>query len=443
MGVGGWVMSDADGGTRIQARRAIEALRAGVPNRDAVVALGSAHPEIEEAFRALLSAAQERAAEPDGWDWDGRNGRDEAGFLVAGNFGTGKSHLLEYLRQIALEQGFVVSTVVISKETPLYDPVKVYRAAVRAAIVPGRVGAALTQIAGELQFDSPAYTEFSRWVHGPTAGVNQRFAATAFLYEHARQDPELRDRIVAFWAGDPIQIGEIKRALRDLGQRVTYAFERAGVRQLASERFRFAPRLMRAAGFPGWVVLFDEVDLVARYTLTQRGRSYAEIARWTGQVKEETIPGITPVLAITSAYEAEVIDGRNDREAVPGKLLQSAREPERQLAAQAERGMRQIGRALRLAPPSPAVIDQTHATVRALHGQAYGWTPPPAVFAAERLASTRMREYVRTWINEWDLRRLDPTYTPEIEATEVAVSYAEDAEWQREGAEDVLERERE
>lgn len=217
-----------------------------------------------------------------------------------------------------------------------------------------------------------------------------------------------------------------------MGQRPAYAFERAGVRQLAYERFRFAPRLMRAAGFAGWVILFDEVDLVARYTLTQRGTSYAEIARWTGQVRGEGYPGITPILAITSAYEAEVIDGRNDREAVPGKLPQSTREPERQLAGPAERGMRQIGRALRLSPPSPAVIDRTHATVRGLHAEAYGWSPPPALAAGERLASARIREYVRTWINEWDLRRLDPAYSPEIEATEVSVSYAEDAEWQGE-----------
>ena len=208
----------------------------------------------------------------------------------------------------------------------------------------------------------------------------------------------------------------------------------SGVRPLAYERFRFAPRLMGAAGFAGWVLLFDEVDLIARYTLIQRGRSYAEIARWTGQVKEETFPGIIPVLAITSAFEAEVIDGRNDREAVPGKLLLSAREPERQLATQAERGMRQISRALRLAPPDAATINQTHDTVRSLHGAAYGWTPPPATTASERLASTRMREYVRTWINEWDLRRLDPTYVPEIDVTEVAPSYAEDAEFQEEPA---------
>src|SRR5687768_6687716 len=83
-------MPEPDG--RVQARRAIEALRAGVPNRTAVIALGSAHAQIEEAFRQQLSDAREA----------GPAERGPAGFLVAGNFGTGKSHLLEYLQQIAL-----------------------------------------------------------------------------------------------------------------------------------------------------------------------------------------------------------------------------------------------------------------------------------------------------------------------------------------------------
>jgi hypothetical protein len=95
---------------------------------------------------------------------------------------------------------------------------------------------------------------------------------------------------------------------------------------------------------------------------------------------------------------------------------------------------------MRLAPPSRETIDQTHETVRALHGQAYGWSPPPAVAAGERLASTRMREYVRTWINEWDLRRLDPSYVPEIEVTAVVPGYGEDVEFQREAAGEDAER---
>src|SRR5687768_12451245 len=66
--------------TRVQARRAIEALRAGVPNHDAVLALGGGQPRIEARFRSLL----ERAAD------DVAKGTQTPGLLVAGDFGTGK-----------------------------------------------------------------------------------------------------------------------------------------------------------------------------------------------------------------------------------------------------------------------------------------------------------------------------------------------------------------
>jgi hypothetical protein len=51
-----------------------------------------------------------------------------------------------------------------------------------------------------------------------------------------------------------------------------------------------------------------------------------------------------------------------------------------------------------------------------------------------------MREYVRAWINEWDLRRLDPTYQPEIEVEQVTTDYSEDPELEvaSEGTIDVV-----
>src|SRR5579862_1166358 len=75
---------------RLQARRAIEALRAGVPNHEAVKALGITAPAIEDRFVELLSQIQQAGAEP----------VNPAGFLVAGEFGSGKSHLLEYCRRL-------------------------------------------------------------------------------------------------------------------------------------------------------------------------------------------------------------------------------------------------------------------------------------------------------------------------------------------------------
>src|SRR5262245_2211528 len=156
--------------SQIVSRRAIEALRAGVPNRDAVLALGCEQPFIEERFRARFQQAKEGVTQ----------GVQAGGLLIAGDFGAGKSHLLEYLQQVALAEHFVCSKVVVSKETPLYDPTKFYRAAVRAAVAPGRRGAALTEVAAQLDPRNDAYTELSAWAHGPGAALNSRFAATLF-----------------------------------------------------------------------------------------------------------------------------------------------------------------------------------------------------------------------------------------------------------------------
>src|SRR3989338_4053290 len=123
-----------------ECRRAIEALRAGVPNRDAVLALGCEQTAIEERFRAQLKDAKEGAKE----------GIQVPGLLISGDFGVGKSHLLEYLQHVAIEENFVCSKVVISKETPLHDPVKLYRSAVETAMVPNKRGSALTEIVTRL-----------------------------------------------------------------------------------------------------------------------------------------------------------------------------------------------------------------------------------------------------------------------------------------------------
>jgi hypothetical protein len=399
--------------TPVMSRRAIEALRAGVPNRDAVMALGCEQPMIEERFRAQLQEAKEGA----------QRGTQAGGVLIAGDFGAGKSHLLEYLQHVALEKHFVCSKVVISKETPLYDPAKFYRAAIRAAVAPGRRGAALTEVAAQLDPRSDAYTELSAWAHGPSAALNSRFAATLFLFKRLGMEVETRNRLISFWAGDPLDAGEIRKLLKACGERATYKIEKISLRDLALQRFHFVSRLMTTAGYAGWVLLVDEVELIGRYSWLQRAKSYADLLRWMGKLPGQQAPGLCGVFAIMSNFESYILEERNDLEIVPSKLRDKGMED---LAKQAERAMRLMQREkVRLQAPDAQAIQQSCEKVRAIHAEAYGWQPPPV--PVERLGMTSMREYVKRWITEWDLKRLDPEYTVEIEKTTLDQNYAEDA----------------
>ncbi len=78
----------------VERRRAIEALRAGVPNRDVVRLLPPEQRDIDERFQALLANAEKGLGED----------KPTAGILLEGDFGTGKSHWLEYFRHQALEK---------------------------------------------------------------------------------------------------------------------------------------------------------------------------------------------------------------------------------------------------------------------------------------------------------------------------------------------------
>ena len=410
-------------GDRLARRRAIEALRSGVPNADAVIALGSGQSDIEDRFTRLLDDAAES-----------RSGRRErASMLLGAGFGEGKSHLLTHLGHLATSAGFVVSTVVISKETPLYDPAKVLRAAVESAVAPDGARDVVAEAAAVLDPDSVGYTELLRWLRGPGRDMNERFDATLLLHQRLGSDApgadeEFLDAIVRFWSGDPLPMPDLRRQLKAVGEARTFTFTPIKIRDLARQRLRFLPRLLRAGGHAGWLVLFDEVELIGRYSLLQRGRSYSELARWLdGDHGDEGEPLVT-VAAMTDDFGTAVLAGKNDRDSLPDRLRDKQTEEYAEIAALAEVGMRHIERDLiPLAPPDEAELDRAYHTLRQLHGAAYGWVPPD-VAGLERLGATRMRQYVRAWINEWDLVRIDPGYRPVTDVVDVPGDYRELAE---------------
>ena len=405
--------------SQVASRRAIEALRAGVPNRDAVKGLGCSQPGIEERFRKQLAEVKDGFAE----------GTTPVGTLIAGDFGSGKSHLLEYLQHVALESNFVCSKVVISKETPLYDPAKVFNAAIQSARLPDRTGSALVGIAGKLDFNCPGYAQFYQWANNLQNGISTRFAATVCVFERGRGDrnPEVSDRIIRFWSGSRIATAELRGWLRELGELATYRIDKASVRDLALQRYQFVPRLAVAAGYSGWVILTDEIELIARYSLRQRAKSYAEVARLLGSLVGASVPGLTAVLTINTDFESVVLDQRNDEEKIPNRLRASGSDEENLLASQAERGMRLIRRdkdRLDLLD-AEATIRGIFDRCRAVYAQAYGWEPPSDCHWDR---TSRIRQHIKRWINEWDLRRLYPGYTPETEVAELKQELSEQPE---------------
>ena len=402
-------------------RIALEALRNGVPNREAVRILGCNQPQAETRFNDMVTKVMDVDDPP----------VSSLGILVSGDFGTGKSHLLTHLEHQALSRGFVCSKVAISKETPLYDLGKVFKSAVENGRMPDHSGRLIEELGLTLKPDSQAYTTFFEWANNAASKglLSQMFPASLLVHERSG-DLELDVDIEYFWGGEPIKVTRIKDGLRQIGELQSYSFRAPKRSELPPQRLRFFIELVKAAGYKGWVVLLDEIELVGSYSLLQRGRSYAELSRWMGQVLGETYPGLLVAATVSSDFHSAVIkDGKRDSDYV-GQRFRTRND--HVLADRAETGMSLINEPIQLNQPSDADVSSTVEKLREIYSVAYGWDAPVSqVRAGGVQEQARMRYKVRAAINEWDLLRLYPGTHPEIVSDDFHYTYEEDPDLER------------
>ena len=396
-------------------RYALEALRNGVPNGHAVRMLGCNQEHVETRFLKALEQAPDR----------------HGGMLVSGDFGSGKSHILTHLQSLALAENYVCSKVAVSKETPLYDLGKVFTAAVESARMPDRNGRLIEELAIGLAPDSAAYAAFFQWAQSAAASgvLSPMFPATLAVHERT-SDPEIRSAIECFWAGDRILISRVRSGLREIGELANYRFRAPRAAELPPQRLRFAIELIKGAGYKGWVVLLDELELVGSYSILQRGRAYAEVARWLGQAAADRYPGLVVVGTLTEDFASAIIsaDGKQDCDYIGPRLANNPRYA--QLQPLALTGMRCLDQeCIALQPPTDADVETTIEQLRQIYAKAYGWdTPHINADAGGAGFQGRMRYKVRMAINQWDLMRLVPGARPSTEVEEFTPDYAENVD---------------
>jgi hypothetical protein len=397
----------------LNARMAVEALRAGVPNRASIRQMGTEQTAVEHAFDAALASvwASTASARP--------------GIGVAGGFGSGKSHMLGYLAEVAYAQNFVVSRVVVSKETPLSHPGHVFAAALRGASLPDRPDDAVAACITSLRSRPDALDGLEAAISVPEAGFPPVFAACVFLLRRPSTAPEVLRVIGRLWSGAKVSMAVVRKALGAAGAGRTFSLKPVPAAEMAGHLVRFVPLLVRAAGYAGWCILLDEVELIGRYTPLQRAMAYAWLASWLGLDEARRVPGLAAVYAITDDFATAVINARLDSEKLPERLLLKGREAE---AALAQAGITHIERTVlhhRLLPLSAGDLQACHDKVLLMYQDAYGW-PAPSLPPPERTSSRTVRQYIKGWITQWDLQRLGGQAGRLVSGT-IASNYTEDA----------------
>lgn len=383
---------------RVDLRRIIEALRSGVPTRAAVEALGGGQPALERRFDDLLK------------DVSGGRTSEHRGFVFNGGFGAGKSHLLESFAARALLDGFVVSRATISRGLPLHASAAVLFELITNTETRHHHDDALLNIVADAVFDARRdLSELRLWLRAEVdAGrLAPIFPATLRALNELNWGASDLSTIIEYWSGASVPASELNRIVR------VYASHISGVRppaqQRADQTIRFLSQLFIHLGFRGWIVLFDELELIRLQATISRGKAYAEIATWFGLGGANT-PGLGVVGAITPDFADSMISsafpGMRDLRYVPERFEQNARNF--LLVDQAIAGMEflQQMQDLTCRTHNKTELQRMQRTVREIYEGAFECAStewPVQTSGASELRS--VRAHIRRWITQWDLER--------------------------------------
>ena len=292
-------------------RRALERLREGLYDPLAVRLLTANREALEAQVNADLKRLE--AGEP-------------VHLCVSGPYGQGKSHTLTYLREYALEHGYVVSAINLDpREAPLHQFRQVYRALLDAMTFP--VGAEATSFAdawqawAETQLASPppegAQDASEVLAACLPEAMPHPFKATlvglALLTLHVpvgmRKLKQYRDyRPTAFpvtllrmLMGETVPIAALRPALK---YRQVSFYRQASLTLRGETPFflmiETLAQLLRQMGYKGWMLLFDEAEAIVQVRSTLRARAYRNLH---GLLSPTLTPSaVYPVFAFTPDF---------------------------------------------------------------------------------------------------------------------------------------------
>src|SRR5262249_3958067 len=155
--------------------------------------------------------------------------------------------------------------------------------------------------------------------------------------------------------GHPLSNAVIGRAYRDAtGERVK--LPPARLQFTGRDYLALMSRFFHLSGYSGWVILFDEFELVCKLGTMARGRAYANLYDFLRSRSlpgfEQTIAVVTLIDQMTSEY---LLGGKEDVTRVPA-FFQSRAYPD--VAEAAEKAIRWLAqRKLPLLIPRPHEVD--------------------------------------------------------------------------------------
>ncbi len=380
------------------ARVIVEGLRSGIPYRKTAQAVTIGREANIKALVTLLETV-ESGGRPTMFSQ-----------IVRAQYGEGKTHLMHALASSAWDRNWVVSMAAISKETPLDRLDQLYPKLTMNALRPGSTQAGLDSVVTEA-LAVPHLLAESR-------AVNLSERTRAILDNLVRQDAGL-DELMGDIHGQFLPLATIKRIHRE-NYGKTLKISSTRIKDEIPSYLGLLDWLISRAGYGGWLILLDEVELIGKFGRGRRARSYANMGRFMEGMGERTVS----VWAVAGNFQNDVIVARDDAVHAPQWL--ASRPQEAKDAELAVMAVDELSAARPLSHPQPAEIREMVERVYDLHQEAYAWSAPlsrnqfySAVHERIGVVDARIRTWVRLSLSLLDLWFLHGVDAAEVRADEL------------------------
>lgn len=364
-----------------QAMHVIEALRSGVPSRTVGAYFSEARPGMLNRIRSRMDAVA-------------ASGKSD-GMIFRGSYGEGKTHMLNTILSMASEKNMVVSCVSLGKETPMHLPHLLYGKLIANTYLPGTEQPGFRQkleeiapgsgVAGELQ----AYTATG-------LETNKIYFVLKDMWE--TQDDDEREQFLADLEGDFVSSALVKRVFRRVTGKPAQFNQNFTKTKHYGDYFAFMSALFRRLGYAGWVILFDEAELIGRLGKKARAKSYGTMQSFLRP--SAMLEAVFSVFAFSSSFTEEVIDKKHEFENAETIFADDAA-----ALKAAKATLNAIIDAPELASLSKAEILRVLESIQEFHGMAYDWEPqidPETIYNETEGAGYLLRTRIRAAIELLD-----------------------------------------
>ena len=363
------------------AMHVIEALRSGVPSRTVGAYFSEARPGILNRIRGKMEAVRE-------------SGQSDA-MIFRGNYGEGKTHMLNTVFSIAAEENMAVSYVSLGKETPMDKIHLLYARIMANTFLPGKEQPGFDMLLEEMTPGSAIASELMAYA-ATEPETNKIFYLLKAMW--GTQDEEEKMQFLGDLKGDFVSNALVKKVYRRVSGKPAQFNQNFTKTKHCMDYFAFMSTLFRRAGMTGWVILFDEAELIGRLGKKARAKSYRVMQQFLQSA--DKMEGVFSLFAFSASFTEDVIDKKHEFDNAEAIF---AEEPIALKEAKAT--LNTIINAPELMSLTREETLKVLASIQEFHGLAYSWKPtlsPETLYASTEGGGYLLRTRIRAAIELLD-----------------------------------------